>query len=131
MTADELQRPSAARGPRPRRRGWTLVDRALTLVLLLVLGVIAVVLLRIGALVGLSADVCGSRGVACDFAVIDAGALTARFAPLGVLIVAILVAAHRLVRQRVASWVPLLGIGAVVGVVLLAGRLVESAITRT
>lgn len=128
MTTDPPDRTSDA-AVQPAR-GGSLVDRTATFLLFLPFGFAAIALFQVGAVVAMPADVCGSDGVACDFAVISAGARVASWAPLGLLILAILAATHRLVRQRIAFWIPLLGLAAVIGVVLLAGGLVDSAITR-
>lgn len=90
---------------RPRRT-WDLV---LAIVLTVALALLAVVLGFAGAFLVFASDSCGIVGQ-CSDERLGAGILTAMLGPAVVTVVAIVAVVLRLVRARLAFWVPLAGV---------------------
>jgi archaellum biogenesis protein FlaJ (TadC family) len=100
----------------PERRTWDLV---LTITLLVVLVAAAAVLELAGAFLVMASDSCGGSG-ACRTDQLSAGVFVAVFGPAVVAIIAVAAAVLRLVRARLAFWVPLVGL-AIAGLVWAGG----------
>lgn len=116
MTALDPDRPARV------RRVWDLV---LTIALLVGMLASAVVASLGGVFLVFVTDSCGSVG-RCNDAAVTAGVLTGAVGPLVVAAVAVLVAVVRLVRRRIAFWVPIVG-SAVIVLVLGGGYLLASS----
>jgi hypothetical protein len=127
MTAP-AKTPEAAE--RPRRSGWLVADSAVTVLAMVLLGAAALALIPFGGLIGMQSDACGDVGVSCDYGVITAGAIIASWGPLALLLVAIPLTLRRMTRNRVACFIPLLGLPGVYGVLLIADAVVGSGIHR-
>lgn len=104
------------------RRTW---DLALTIVLLVAMAAVAVVAALAGVFLVFVTDSCGTVG-RCNDAVVTSGVLTGAIGPLLVALIAIAVAVVRLVRRRLAFWVPVVGFAVIVAV-LAAGYLLTSS----
>lgn len=104
------------------RRTWDLV---LTIALLVGMLAIAIVAAFGGVFLIFVTDSCGSAG-RCNDVAVDAGVLTGAVGPLVVATVALIAAIVRLVRRRIAFWVPIVGV-AVIVLVLGGGYLLTSS----
>ncbi len=89
------------------------------LVLTVVLGLLLLAAAAVGALLGLLlalvGDSCGAS-VQCSTGQLTAGVVVAAAGPAVVAVIAIIVLVRRLVRRRLAFWVPLVGLAAAVAV---------------
>ncbi len=115
--------PAPVAEGRPRRV-W---DVVLAITLTVVLVVLAAVLGFAGAFLVMASDSCGIVGQ-CSDAQLGAGVLVAMLGPAVAAVVAIVAVVVRLVRGRLAFWVPLVG-AAVASLVFAGGvALVFSAV---
>ena len=96
---------SAPDAVRPRRV-WDLV---LAIALTVALVVLAAVLGFAGLFLVMASDSCGTVGQ-CSEERLSAGVLVATFGPAVVTVIAIVAVVVRLVRARLAFWVPLVGV---------------------
>ncbi|MDR6692070.1 sterol desaturase/sphingolipid hydroxylase (fatty acid hydroxylase superfamily) [Microbacterium sp. 1154] len=109
-----------------RSRGW---DVALTIVLLVLLPLLALAASYAGVLLAYAADACGST--TCNTGLMNIGFWTAVVSPWVVLLVGVIVAIVRLVRHRLAFWVPLVTIVAIVAVWFIAAALVGAGVSAS
>lgn len=101
------QEAVAQAGPlRPPRRIW---DLALTIVLILAAAAATLGLSFVGLFFGLAGDACMGSNV-CRPGWIEAGVLLAGFGVWLPFLAALIVAVVRLVRRRLAFWVPVVGL---------------------
>lgn len=110
----------------PHRRGW---DLALTVVLLLLLPLLAVACSYAGLLLAFASDACGA--IPCDDGLVNVGLWSAVIAPWGVLLVTVVVAIVRLVRRRLAFWVPLAGSVLMIAVWFVAAAIVGAGVSAS
>lgn len=106
------------------RRTWDLV---LTVVLLIAMAAVAVVAAFGGVFLVFVTDSCGSVG-RCNDAAVTSGVLTGAVGPLVVALIAAVVAVVRLVRRRMAFWVPVVGLVLIVAVLVLGYLLTASGV---
>jgi len=112
--------------PRPARRGWDLV---ITVVLLVLLPLAALAGSYAGFFLAFASDACGS--VTCDYGVMNVGLWFAVVAPWVVLLLTVVVAIIRLVRHRVAFWVPLAGIVLMGAMWFVAAAIVSAGVSAS
>lgn len=112
--------------PRPSRRGWDLV---LSIVLLMLVPFAALAATYAGLFLAFAADACGAQ--TCDTGLMNIGFWMAVIAPWGILVVAVVVTIVRLVRHRVAFWVPLVAIVAMVVVWFIAAAFVGAGVSAS
>ncbi|WP_077223712.1 DUF6264 family protein, partial [Rathayibacter sp. VKM Ac-2630] len=110
---------------RPRRRPWDLV---LSILGCLGLGLVAVVLGYLAAVLSVFPSQCEGQNIACDFDRIDWGVSLALLGPPVLTLIAVAVTIVRYLVGRRAFWVPLVGFALCVGTAFLASWLVTSAI---
>jgi hypothetical protein len=93
-------------------------------VLLILIELVVVVLLALSALaVSLSNLGCSTEISGCDPTKVQIGQLLATWGPSVIAIATAIIAVVRVLRRKIAFWLPLLGIALMVGVFLL-GRLI-------
>lgn len=114
------------RPPRPARRGWDLV---ITVVLLVLLPLAALACSYAGFFLAFASDACGS--VTCDYGVMNFGLWFAVLAPWVVLLLTVVVAIIRLVRHRIAFWVPLAGIALMAVTWFVAAAIVGAGVSAS
>ena len=102
-----------------QRRAW---DLALTIALLIVLGLVTVVLFFMTALLTMS---CG--GGSCSSSPNVTGFSIAFYGPVVLFVVATVLAIVWLVRRRLAFWIPLAGLVLAVGCYVLGGAIVTAS----
>ncbi|MCJ1696857.1 hypothetical protein MT349_13820 [Rathayibacter caricis] len=110
---------------RPRRRRWDLV---LSILGCLGLGLVAIVLGYLAAVLSVFPAQCEGRNIACDFDRIDWGVSLALLGPPVLTLIAVAVTVVRYLVGRRGYWVPLVGFALCVGTAFLASWLVTSAI---
>jgi hypothetical protein len=105
----------------PPPRTW---DFLLTIVFIIIEAVLVAVL-AIGAFT-FSLDNLGCEtATSCDPTRVQVGQILATWAPAGVALTTAIVAIVRVLRRKIAFWIPLLGIGIMVGVFLI-GRVIST-----
>ncbi len=82
-----------------------------------------------GVVLASAARVCGAQ--ACDAGLMNLGFWIAVIAPWVILVVGLVVAIIRLVRHRLAFWVPLVAILSMVAVWFIAAALVGAGLTAS
>lgn len=97
--------------PKPPVRVWDIV---VTVILLVGLGFLAMTASFYGLFLGMVSDGCGS-GSNCNFDIIGMGVIVAVVLPWVVLLAAVIVAIIRLVRRKLAFWIPLAAAPLIVG----------------
>ncbi|MDQ1112447.1 uncharacterized BrkB/YihY/UPF0761 family membrane protein [Microbacterium testaceum] len=107
-------------------RGW---DVALTIVLLVLLPLLALAASYAGVLLAFASNACGST--TCNTGLMNIGFWTAVISPWVVLVIGVIVAIVRLVRRRLAFWVPLVTVVAVVAVWFVAAALVGAGVSAS
>lgn len=107
-------------------RGW---DVALTIVPLVLLPLLALAASYAGVLLAFASDACGST--TCNTGLMNIGFWTAVISPWVVLVIGVIVAIVRLVRRRLAFWVPLVTVVAVVAVWFVAAALVGAGVSAS
>ncbi len=107
-------------------RGW---DVALTIVLLVLLPLLALAASYAGVLLAYASDACGS--VACNTDLMNIGFWSAVISPWGILLIGVTVAIVRLVRHRLAFWVPLVTMVAIVAAWFVAAALVGAGVSAS
>jgi len=107
-------------------RGW---DVALTIVPLVLLPLLALTASYAGVLLAFASDACGST--TCNTGLMNIGFWTAVISPWVVLVIGVIVAIVRLVRRRLAFWVPLVTVVAVVAVWFVAAALVGAGVSAS
>lgn len=112
--------------PRRARRGWDLV---LSIVLLMLLPFAALAATYAGMLLAFAADACGAQ--ACDTDLMNFGFWLAVIAPWVVLVLGVVVSIVRLVRHRVAFWVPLVAIVLMIAVWFVAAAFVGAGVSAS
>ncbi len=116
--------PPPVRPPAPRSRP---LDVTVTILELLVLAMGALVASFFGLFLGMVSDGCGGS-VQCDTGRIGAGVLVAAGSPWVVLLIATCWSTVRMVRRRVAFWVPLLAVPVWAGLLALGVALAVSGV---
>ena len=111
----------------PQRRGW---DTILTIILLILLAGWVVVCAFAGALISLVGDSCGSAAV-CNYDQIGTAAMVGLIGPVVVGLIVAGVTIARLVRKRLAFWVPLLGFVLILAVEVGAFITASNAVVPT
>lgn len=111
---------------RPRRRRW---DLALTIVLLVLLPLLAVACSYAGFFLAFASDACGA--IACDYGLMNVGLWSAVISPWVVLLGTVVVAIVRLVRRRLAFWVPLAGSVVMVAAWFIAAAIVGAGVSAS
>ncbi len=109
-----------------RSRGW---DVALTIVLLVMLPLLALAASYAGVLLVYAADACGPA--TCDTGLMNIGFWTAVVSPWVVLIFGVVISIVRLVRHRLAFWVPLVTVVAIAAVWFVAAALVGAGVSAS
>ncbi|KQM44912.1 MULTISPECIES: DUF6264 family protein [Microbacterium] len=109
-----------------RARGW---DVALTIVLLVLLPLLALAASYAGVFLVYAADACGS--VTCDTGLMNIGFWTAVVSPWVVLIIGVVISIVRLVRHRLAFWVPLVTVVTIAAVWFVAAALVGAGVSAS
>jgi hypothetical protein len=89
----------------PQRRGW---DTILSIILLILFAGWVIVCAFAGALISLVGDSCGSSAE-CNYDQIGTAAMVGMVGPVVIGLIIAGVTISRLVRKRIAFWVPLLG----------------------
>ncbi len=107
-----------------KTRGW---DTALTIVLLVLLPLLALAASYAGVLLVFAADACGS--IRCDTALMNTGFWMAVISPWVVLLIGVVISIVRLVRHRLAFWVPLVTIACIAAVWFVAAALVGAGVS--
>ncbi|MDU0367944.1 DUF6264 family protein [Microbacterium sp. KSW4-17] len=115
--------------PEPRGRAPRPWDVATTIVLLVLLPLLALAASYAGVVLASAARVCGAQ--ACDAGLMNLGFWIAVIAPWVILVVGLVVAIIRLVRHRLAFWVPLVAILSMVAVWFIAAALVGAGLTAS
>jgi hypothetical protein len=110
---------------RPLRRRWDLV---LSILGCLVLGLVAIVLGYLAAVLSVFPAQCEGQNIACDYDRIDWGVSLALLGPPILTLIAVAVTVVRYLVGRRAFWVPLVGCALCIGAALLASWLVTSSI---
>ncbi|MCC4250081.1 MULTISPECIES: hypothetical protein [Microbacterium] len=111
---------------RPARRGW---DLALTIALLVLLPLAALACSYAGFFLAFASDACAS--VDCDENVMNMGLWFAVIAPWVVMLLAVVAAIVRLVRHRVAFWVPLVGVVVMASTWFVAAAIVSVGVSAS
>jgi hypothetical protein len=115
--------------PEPAARQGRTWDTVLTVVLLVLLPLLAVAATYAGALLTLATDACVST--TCDPGLMNTGFWMAVIAPWAILLLAVVVAVVRLVRRRLAFWVPLAATAAMVVFWFIAAALVGAGVSAS
>lgn len=115
--------------PEPRGRAPRPWDVATTIVLLVLLPLLALAASYAGVVLASAARACGAQ--ACDAGLMNLGFWIAVIAPWVILVVGLVVAIIRLVRHRLAFWVPLVAILSMVAVWFIAAALVGAGLTAS
>ncbi|QHC54322.1 hypothetical protein EV639_103188 [Rathayibacter tanaceti] len=110
---------------RPRRRRWDLV---LSVLGCLGLGLLAVVLGYLAAILAVFPAQCEGQNFACDFDRIDWGVSIALIGPPVIALIAVGVTVVRYLVGRRAFWIPIVGFALCTGTAFLASWLVTSSI---
>ncbi|MBO0983300.1 hypothetical protein [Rathayibacter sp. SD072] len=110
---------------RPLRRRWDLV---LSILGCLALGLVAIVLGYLAAVLSVFPAQCEGQNIACDYDRIDWGVSLALLGPPILTLIAVAVTVVRYLVGRRAWWVPLVGLALCFGAALLASWLVTSSI---
>ncbi|MDQ1124553.1 DUF6264 family protein [Microbacterium trichothecenolyticum] len=109
-----------------KTRGW---DVALTIVLLVLLPLAALGASYAGVLLAFAADACGS--VVCDAGLMNTGFWLAVISPWVVFVLGVVVAIVRLVRHRLAFWVPLATLVGMAAVWFVAAAFVGAGVSAS
>lgn len=115
--------------PEPRPRAGRPWDVAITIALLVLLPLLALGASYAGVLLAFASDACS--GAACDTDLMNAGFWIAVVSPWVVLVIGVIVAIIRLVRHRLAFWVPLVAAVAMVAVWFVAAALVGAGVSAS
>ena len=113
--------------PVRQRRPW---DTILTIILLILFVGVVIVCSFAGALVVFAGDSCGASAE-CNYDIIGAAVMVGLIGPAVVGVVVLVVTIVRLVRKRVAFFVPLIGSVLAAAVVAGAFALASSAVVPT
>lgn len=109
-----------------KARGW---DVALTIVLLVLLPLLALGASYAGVLLAYAADACGAAS--CDTGLMNIGFWLAVVSPWVVLLGGVIVTIVRLVRHRLAFWVPLVTIVAMTALWFVAAAFVGAGVSAS
>jgi len=115
--------------PEPRGRAARPWDVALTIVLLVLLPLLALVATYAGVVLASAAQACATQS--CDAGIMNTGFWTAVIAPWVILVIGVVAAIVRLVRHRLAFWVPLVAIATMVAVWFVAAALVGAGLSAS
>ncbi|WP_147424033.1 DUF6264 family protein [Microbacterium sp. AG1240] len=113
---------------RASRRAPRVWDVALTVVLLVLLTLFALAASYAGFLLAGASDACAT--VSCDVETMNVGLWFGVISPWAVLLLSVVAAVVRLVRQRLAFWVPLAGAALMVALWFVAAAIVGSAVRQ-
>ncbi|CAN3702964.1 hypothetical protein MMX123_03001 [Microbacterium sp. MM2322] len=109
-----------------KARGW---DVALTIILLVLLPLLALGASYAGVLLAFAADQCGPLN--CDTGLMNIGFWTAVISPWVILLIGVVAAIVRLVRHRLAFWVPLATIVGMAAVWFIAAAFVGAGVSAS
>lgn len=115
--------------PEPTVRAARAWDVALTIVLLVLLPLAALGASYAGVLLAFAADSCGT--VICDAGLMNTGFWLAVVSPWVVLVIGVVIAIVRLVRHRLAFWVPLVTLVAMAAVWFVAAAFVGAGVSAS
>lgn len=115
--------------PEPGRRRARTWDVTLTIVLLVLLPLVALAASYAGFFLAFASDACGS--VECNVGLLNFGLWFAVIAPWVVLVGGVAVSIVRLVRHRVAFWVPLASVVAIVALWFVAAAIVGAGVSAS
>lgn len=115
--------------PEPRSRAARPWDVAITVVLLVLLPLLALAATYAGVLLAFAADACGAQ--TCDTGLMNLGFWIAVIAPWVILTIGVVVAIVRLVRHRLAFWVPLVAIASMVAAWFVAAAFVGAGVSAS
>lgn len=113
--------------PEPRRGGLRVWDVALTVVLLVLLPLAALAATSAGLLFTAAGDSCFLAS--CDLGLVNFGLWFAVIAPWAALVIGVTAAIVRLVRHRIAFWVPLLTVIGMVALWFVAAAIVGAGVS--
>lgn len=122
--------PESYRTLQPERavrkgKAW---DVALTIVLLVLLPLAALAVSTLSYFLAMASDMCIAG--TCDMGVLNTGVWFAIISPWVILVLTLVVAIIRLVRHRLAFWVPLTGAALMVAMFFVGFAIVGAAIQR-
>ena len=126
LSPDSYRVLQPERPQRPARRGW---DLALTIVFLVLLPLAALACSYAGFLLAFASDACGT--MRCEYGVMNFGLWFAVISPWVVLLIAVVIAIVRLVRHRIAFWVPLVGIVLMAAMWFIAAAIVSAGMSAS
>lgn len=109
-----------------KARSW---DVALTIILLVLLPLLALGASYAGVLLAFAADQCGPSN--CDTGLMNIGFWTAVISPWVILLIGVVAAIVRLVRHRLAFWVPLATIVGMAAVWFIAAAFVGAGVSAS
>ncbi|MFJ4039322.1 hypothetical protein ACIPVB_14740 [Microbacterium sp. NPDC090007] len=115
--------------PEPRARAARPWDVALTIVLLVLLPLLALGASYAGVLLAFASDACGADR--CDIALMNLGFWAAVISPWVVLVLGLVVTIVRLVRHRLAFWVPLVTIVMMAAAWFVAAAIVGAGVSAS
>ena len=115
--------------PEPRARAARPWDVAITIGLLVLLPLLALGASYAGVLLAYAADACGAQ--TCDTGLMNLGFWIAVISPWAILLIGVVVAIVRLVRHRLAFWVPVVAIVSIVAVWFIAAALVGAGVSAS
>ncbi|THG29527.1 DUF6264 family protein [Naasia lichenicola] len=115
--------PSAA-VPKEPRKAW---DLAIAIVLLVLLLPIDFLISYAGAFLAFASDSCTAD--TCSTGQLSAGVIVALTGPTVVLLIGLVVAIIRIVRRRLAFWVPIVALAGMIGIWAIGAALVFTSVS--